>query len=104
MYNDKFYGQVKEMLQMEDWEILNDPFTVRIKKLKFAIDLEVRKGNVTALVEIKSFLNKGFLEDFYAARGKYQTYKDALRFTENNTPLFLALPYNTFEKHFTNPL
>ncbi len=52
------------MLQMEDWEILNDPFTVRIKKLKFAIDLEVRKGNVTALVEIKSFLNKGFLEDF----------------------------------------
>ncbi len=89
MYNDKFYGQVKEMLQMEDWEILNDPFTVRIKKLKFAIDLEVRKGNVTALVEIKSFLNKGFLEDFYAARGKYQTYKDALRFTENNTPLFL---------------
>ena len=37
MYNDKFYGQMKEILQMEGWTILNDPYTIRIKKLKFAI-------------------------------------------------------------------
>jgi hypothetical protein len=103
MFDDKFKEEVIRCLAKAGWNVIQDPFYVRHNKLSFNIDLEVEKEGETRLIEIKSFLSKGFLEDFYAARGKYQTYQDVLNIKGITTPLYLAVPYQTYQTGFTNP-
>lgn len=103
MFDDKFKKEVVQCLANAGWKVTQDPFYVRHNKLSFNIDLEVEKDGETRLIEIKSFLSKGFLEDFYGARGKYQTYQDVLDAKGITTPLYLAVPYQTYQESFTNP-
>ncbi len=103
MFNDKFKEEVIRCLEKAGWKVIQDPFYIRHDKLSFNIDLEVEKEGTPRLIEIKSFLSKGFLEDFYAARGKYQTYQDVLTIKGITTPLYLAVPYQTYKTGFMNP-
>lgn len=53
------------------------------------------------MVEIKCFYNRHvFLSDFYQAVGQYVMYRNALRISGVDVPVYLALPLLAYERSF----
>jgi hypothetical protein len=109
--NDKYYENVKEALQKDGWTITHPSFRVRIdNKLKFKMDLgaertlfefENRKEKI--VVEIKSFLDPSFINDFHDAVGQYNDYLGALEYTQIERKLWLAIPHKVYMDNFMHP-
>ena len=62
------------------------------------------RGLERILVEIKSFISKSKLTDFYEAKGKYDMYKRGLRRSEIDRKLYLAIEKRVYESFFQKPL
>jgi len=100
---DKLHEIVKRALIKDGWTITHDPFFLNVKPKKQEIDLGAEKiiaaerGADKIAVEVKSFLNKSHLYDFYEALGQYISYRIGLRLQESERFLYLAIPDKVFE-------
>jgi hypothetical protein len=103
---DLFHYAVKQALQKENWQITADPLVIKIENVKFEVDLgadkilAAEKVEQKIAVEIKSFLSNSALTDFHAALGQFLNYRLALKMTEPERILYLAVPLDTFNSFF----
>ncbi|MDZ8138263.1 MAG: XisH family protein [Nostoc sp. DedQUE04] len=103
---DVFHEAVKQALQKEQWIITDDPLKFKFGNVNFQIDLGAerlvaaeRAGEKIA-VEIKSFLNPSAITDFYGALGQFLSYRLALKATEPERVLYLAVPVDAYRTFF----
>ncbi len=103
---DKVHQHVVNALRKDGWTITHDPFRVRWKKRNLQIDLgaerflAAEKDTEKIAVEVKGFLRSNDLEDLYHALGQYILYRRALRDTEPDRLLFLAIDEEVFRLEF----
>ena len=106
MAKDIFHTLVRELLEEEGWKITHDPFILKTGGLRMEIDLAAEqviaanKDNQEIAVEIKSFLGKSKLNDFYEAKGQYDTYRRGLFNAGINRTLFLAIDEDIYASFF----
>lgn len=103
---DVFHRQAKNSLKNDDWLVTNDPFSFRIGREPFHIDLGAEKmfaaekqGRKIA-VEVKSFLSASFSSDFHTAVGQFVNYRSALRREDPERILYLAVPHHIYHRFF----
>ncbi|HHP7230553.1 MAG TPA: element excision factor XisH family protein [Xenococcaceae cyanobacterium] len=95
---DIYHDLVKTALQTEGWTITHDPYFLSAGGAELYIDLGAEKliaaikQNQKIAVEIKSFLGKSQITEFYSALGQYFTYQQGLKIAEPDRELYLAIP------------
>ncbi|HMQ49033.1 MAG TPA: element excision factor XisH family protein [Saprospiraceae bacterium] len=110
MARDKYHEIVRIALEAEGWIITNDPFEVSTLIADLEIDLAAErliaaeKGKELIAVEVKSFLGKSLLHDFYKAVGQFSFYNLILFEDDPDRTLYLALPEAAFRYLFKDPI
>ena len=110
MARDIIHQACRRALEKDGWIITHDPFIIQSGGLRMDIDLAAEqafaaeRGLERILVEIKSFISKSKLTDFYEAKGKYDMYKRGLRRSEIDRKLYLAIEKRVYESFFQKPL
>lgn len=110
MARDIYHYIVKEALEADGWTITQDPFILKSGGVRMEIDLAAEqtfaaeKGSIQIVVEVKSFLGKSKLNDFYEAKGQYDTYQFGLRLNDVAKKLYLAIEEDIFNSFFQKPL
>ncbi|MFN7944232.1 MAG: element excision factor XisH family protein [Blastocatellia bacterium] len=105
---DKVHQQVVNALKKDGWTITHDPFKVRWKRRGLQIDpgaerlLAAQKDATRIAVEIKSFVGANDLEDLYQAIGQFILYRQALRKSDPDRTLFLALTDEIYRQLFAD--
>lgn len=110
---DKFHDAVKTALIKEQWTITHDPLNVKFGDYdQVQIDLGAEqvlgaeKDNQKIAVEIKSFISASSLTDFHLAIGQFLNYRVALKVSDPERKLYLAIPEeaytNFFKKEFAH--
>ena len=99
---DLFHEAVVNALEREGWIVTHDPYFLEYGDQTLQIDVGAempiaaeREGRKIA-VEIKSFVGKTVMSEFYAAIGQFLTYRNALRRQEAERTLYLAVPMEAF--------
>jgi len=107
--NDKYFQNVKEALQKEGW-ITSSPLYLQSDEVVFKIDIFAERVILVAenkkeqiAVEVKSFLNKSFINDFHDCTGQYRNYVTMLNEVKPTCKLWLAVPVDVYKNNFTNP-
>jgi hypothetical protein len=104
---DLFHDAAKSALEKDGWTITDDPLYVRVtRRIGLFIDLGAekllvaeRRGQKIA-VEIKSFLGMSVVNEFHLAIGQFLNYRIALKRTESDRKLYLAIPQDTYADLF----
>lgn len=110
MARDVFHQAVREALEADGWQITHDPLILKLGGLRLEIDLAAEqvlaaeRGSEHIAVEIKSFLSKSKLNDFYEAKGQFDVYQTGLQEEKPSRKLFLAVDTDIFESFFQKPL
>ncbi len=110
MARDKYHDLVKHALITEGWTITDDPLEVSTLIADLEVDLgaekiiAAEKGIEKIAVEIKSFLSKSWLHDFYKAVGQFGFYNLAIAAGENDRVLYLAMPDTAYNFLFKDPI
>jgi XisH protein len=110
MARDKFHYEVKSALQEDGWKITDDPLVIKNGNIAVQIDMGAErligaeKDEEKIAVEIKTFGLVSFITAFYEAIGKYIVYRKALRMSKSDRELYLAIPVDIHEKHFSEAL
>jgi hypothetical protein len=105
---DKVHQHVVKALRKDGWTITHDPLKVRWRKRDLKIDLgaeqlvAAEKDTEKIAVEIKSFAGANDLDDLYHAIGQFILYRKALRLTEPERTLFLAIPEEAYRQLFAD--
>ena len=109
MAKDMFHDAVVIALQKEGWQVTHDPFSFRVGKVDFHIDLGAEhlvgavKGSEKIAVEIKTFLELSPTYAFHTATGQYDNYLLALEEYEPDRVLYLAIPERIYDTFFQRP-
>jgi hypothetical protein len=110
MARDLIHKACREALEKDGWIITQDPFIIRPGGLRMEIDLAAEqvfaaeRGVERILIEVKSFIGKSKLTDFYEAKGKYDLYKRGLKWSNIDRKLYLAVEKRVYESFFQKPL
>ena len=95
---DHYHQIVRNALEKDGWTITHDPLTLIVGTDRVHIDLgaervlAAEKGPRKIAVEIKSFSGPSRISDFEDAVGQYVVYRMALKRTEADRELYLAVP------------
>ncbi len=106
MAKDRYHYLVKEALIEEGWSITHDPYTLKDWDPNWEIDfgaekiIAAEKENEKIAVEVKSFLETSFANEFHKALGQYLNYRAGLKELEKERTLFLAVPLEIWEIEF----
>lgn len=99
---------MREALESDGWNIIHDPYYIRIGEVDFFIGLGAegvigaeREGQKIA-VEVKSFGSLSKVADFHEAYGKYGVYRKALR-QDQERVLYLAISEQIYRDFFQKP-
>lgn len=110
MARDLFHQVVREALEAEGWSITHDPLVLKLGGLRMEIDLATEqmlaaeKGPDRIAVEVKSFVGKSNLNDFYEAKGQYDVYRRGLLREGGQRRLYLAIDSDVFQSFFQKSL
>jgi hypothetical protein len=103
---DIYHYDVRTSLEKEGWTITADPITLEWEDALYYPDLgaerviAAQKGLEKIAVEIKSFINPSFSQDFYEALGQYDNYFIALSELEPDRKVILAICKDAYEQFF----
>jgi hypothetical protein len=103
---DKFHNVVKIAIEKDGWTITDDPLFIRAEDVDFYIDLGAKKvlaaekAGQKIAVEIKSFLGASEVNEFHSALGQFLNYRSALRLTQPERVLYLAVAIDIYEEFF----
>jgi hypothetical protein len=107
---DVFHDLVKNALVRSGWTITHDPLVIRWGRRDLFVDLgasqllAATQGTQKIAVEIKSFLNKSAVTDFYAALGQFGVYREIMAEQEKDRTLYLAMPSDIYTDLFEDDL
>ncbi len=103
---DLFHNTVRTALDKDGWTITDEHLFIQVEDVDFYIDLAAEKilaaektGQKIA-VEIKSFLGASDVTEFHLALGQFLNYRSALRLTEPDRTLYLAVPEDVYDEFF----
>lgn len=103
---DKYHHAVRNALVKDGWTITHDPLTLRIGFDRVHIDIGAErliiaeKGVQKIAVEVKTFASASKITDFEEALGQYVLYRMALRRTDTERTLYLAVPESIVVNQF----
>ncbi|MEZ4708743.1 MAG: XisH family protein [Caldilineaceae bacterium] len=103
---DIFHDVVVKALDKDNWNITDDPLTIKFAQIEVVIDLGAEKligaekGGRKIAVEIKSFLRSSAISDFHTALGQFMNYRLVLEQEEPGRNLFLAVPLTVYKDFF----
>ena len=106
MARDLLHQIVKEALIKDDWTITHDPYRFEDYDPEWEIDLGAEKviaaerGLEKIAVEVKSFLELSFANEFHKILGQYLNYTSGLKRLEPERLLFIAVPIAVYEEDF----
>ena len=106
---DEYHGAVVEALKKDQWKITHDPLYLAVGGVEMYVDLgaepliAAEKDDKKIAVEIKSFLRPSTISEFHTAVGQFLNYRRALRTTEPERRLYLAIPVETYKTFFALP-
>lgn len=109
--NDKYFPNVVEALFKEGFIVTKTPLSYRLGSHTYKIDLAAERTILIAekssteriAVEVKSFLDNSFINDFKEANGQYDIYQKVLSKVKEDYKLYLAVPDKVYKDHFTDP-
>lgn len=110
MARDIFHHAIREALEVEGWQITHDPLVLKLGGLRLEVDLAAEqvfaaeRGVERIAVEVKSFISKSKLNDFYGAKGQYDVYRTGLRGDAVTRKLYLAIDTDIFASFFQKSL
>jgi hypothetical protein len=102
----KRHDAVKNALIKDGWTITADPYKIKTPDLRLEVDLAAdrpiaaERAGHKIVVEIKSFIGRSLITEFYTALGQYLTYEDLLQTVEPERKLFLAVSDLVFNDFF----
>ncbi|MFB2895168.1 element excision factor XisH family protein [Aerosakkonemataceae cyanobacterium BLCC-F50] len=97
MAKDIYHDTVKTALQKDGWTITDELFKLTIGSRSVYIDLgaekliAAEKEGCKIAIEIKSFLSPSPVKDLENALGQYILYRDALKHSQSERILYLAI-------------
>ena len=103
---DFFHNTVKTSLEKDGWIITDENLFIEVEDVDFYIDLTAEKILVAEktgkkiAVEVKSFLGASDVTEFHSALGQCLNYRSALRLTEPDRTLYLAIPEDVYKEFF----
>jgi hypothetical protein len=103
---DQYREAVRNALVKDGWTITADPLTLRVGPDRIHIDLAAErlivaeKGVQRIAVEVKTFTGASLIADLEDALGQYVLYRMALRRTDADRRLYLAVPQSVVESRF----
>lgn len=103
---DFFHNTVKTSLEKDGWIITDENLFIEVEDVDFYIDLTAEKILVAQktgkkiAVEVKSFLGASDVTEFHSALGQCLNYRSALRLTEPDRTLYLAVPEDVYNEFF----
>lgn len=106
MARDRDHYIVRNALEKDNWLITHDPLKVPAGKRDVEIDLGAEyligaeKAGEKIAVEIKTFSGVSHLYDFYRALGQFKFYQLALKKSEPERLLLLAVSDEVYESFF----
>ena len=106
---DVYHEAVKEALKKERWHVTHDPLYLALGGVEMYIDLgaepliAAEKDDQKIAVEVKSFLQPSTISEFHTAVGQFLNYRRALRTTEPERRLYLAIPLEIYKTFFALP-
>ena len=106
MARDILHEIVRKVLELDGWIITHDPYTLKYNP-GWAIDLgaekivAAEKDNQKIAVEVKSFREESFANEFHTILGQYLNYRSALKRIDEDRILFLAVPKSVYNSEFT---
>ena len=106
---DVYHEAVKEALKKDRWHVTRDPLYLAVGGVEMYIDLgaepliAAEKEDQKIAVEVKSFLQPSTISEFHTAVGQFLNYRRALRATEPDRRLYLAVPLETYKTFFMLP-
>ncbi len=104
---DLFHNTVKIALEKDGWKITDEHLFIQVEDVDFYIDLTAErilaaeKTGKKIAVEIKSFLGASDITEFHLALGQCLNYRSALRLTEPDRILYLAVPVDVYDEFFS---
>lgn len=104
---DLFHNTVKAALEKDGWTITDEHLFLQVEDVDFYIDLTAErilaaeKTGKKIAVEIKSFLGASDVTEFHLALGQCLNYRAALKLTEPDRTLYLAIPVDVYEEFFS---
>ena len=104
-----YHEAVKEALKKDRWHVTRDPLYLAVGGVEMYIDLgaepliAAEKEDQKIAVEVKSFLQPSTISEFHTAVGQFLNYRRALRATEPDRRLYLAVPLETYKTFFMLP-
>src|ERR687886_1383172 len=104
---DLFHNTVKTALEKDGWIITDEHLFLQVEDVDFYIDLTAErilaaeKTGKKIAVEIKSFLGASDVTEFHLALGQCLNYRAALRLTEPDRTLYLAVPVDVYTEFFS---
>ncbi|MGB3205008.1 MAG: XisH family protein [Crinalium sp.] len=104
---DLFHNTVKTALEKDGWTITEEHLFIQVEDVDFYIDLTAErilaaeKTGQKIAVEVKSFLGASDVTEFHTALGQCLNYRSALRLTEPDRILYLAVPVDVYDEFFS---
>ena len=104
---DLFHNTVKAALEKDGWTITDEHLFLQVEDVDFYIDLTAErilaaeKTGKKITVEIKFFLGASDVTEFHLALGQCLNYRAALRLTEPDRTLYLAVPVDVYTEFFS---
>ena len=104
MARDILHPIVRKVLLNDGWDIMHDPYAIRVKGRNYEVDLgaeqlvAAEKGITKIAVEVKSFLMPSFPYEFHAVLGQYTF----MEMQEPERVLYLAVPASIYDKFFVD--
>jgi XisH protein len=97
---DSCQPQVIAALQKDGWTITDQQIAFKRPDLYVFIDLEAKKEDEGAYIEVKCFPGANDTNEFYAAIGQYFVYREVLAIEAPNATLYLAIPSSIWGDQF----
>jgi hypothetical protein len=107
---DGLHDALRKTLEMDGWNITDDPLVLVLEKTLLKADLGAekffaaeREGRKIA-VELKDFDSASVISELEKTMGQLQLYQWALESQEPDRQLFLAIPQSVYIRHFQKPI
>ena len=104
---DIYHHAVRVALEKENWQITDDPLSLKYEEIPLYIDLAAQRlitaerGQEKIAVEVKCFLSDSAVSEFHVALGQYLNYRMALSDVQPDRILYLAVPLDAYESFFS---
>jgi hypothetical protein len=102
--------QIIRALEKAGWQIVDKPYSILVERNRsvhadFSAQRTTDKGTeMILIIEVKCFTNpRADLQELYTAIGQYQYYRSRLHRSQDNYPLFLAIPAEAYGRFSAKP-